>query len=141
MPAKEIEASAMDLMLAYDWPGNVRELENLIFRLVALSPDTVISHRDIERELRAVSMKELSTSRSFESEIDALLHKFVMGDLLTGGDEGGKIHQSVLEQVERPLIRLALSVTSGNKLRTASLLGVNRNTLRARINALGISDE
>ncbi|MGB0262794.1 MAG: helix-turn-helix domain-containing protein, partial [Henriciella sp.] len=63
------------------------------------------------------------------------------GDLLTGGDEGGKIHQSVLEQVERPLIRLALSVTSGNKLRTASLLGVNRNTLRARINALGISDE
>ncbi|MGB2074186.1 MAG: sigma 54-interacting transcriptional regulator [Henriciella sp.] len=141
LPAKEIEASAMDLMLAYDWPGNVRELENLIFRLVALSPDTVISHRDIERELRAVSMKELSTSRSFESEIDALLHKFVMGDLLTGGDEGGKIHQSVLEQVERPLIRLALSVTSGNKLRTASLLGVNRNTLRARINALGISDE
>ncbi|MGB0262593.1 MAG: sigma 54-interacting transcriptional regulator, partial [Henriciella sp.] len=37
LPAKEIEASAMDLMLAYDWPGNVRELENLIFRLVALS--------------------------------------------------------------------------------------------------------
>ncbi len=141
LPAKEIEASAMDLMMTYDWPGNVRELENLIFRLVALSPDTVISHRDIERELRAVSMKELSTSRSFESEIDALLHKFVMGDLLTGGDDGGKIHQSVLEQVERPLIRLALSVTSGNKLRTASLLGVNRNTLRARINALGISDE
>ncbi|MEL6830866.1 MAG: helix-turn-helix domain-containing protein, partial [Pseudomonadota bacterium] len=78
---------------------------------------------------------------SFEAEIETLLHRHVMADLLKGGDEGDKIHQNVLEQVERPLIRLALSVTSGNKLRTAALLGVNRNTLRARINALGLSDD
>ncbi len=135
---KQIDPAAMDLMMAYDWPGNVRELENLIFRLVALSPDNTISQRDIERELRAESLKELSTSASFESEIEALLHRFVMADLLKGVVDGEKIHQSVLERVERPLIRLALSVTSGNKLRTAALLGVNRNTLRARINALGL---
>ena len=135
---KQIDPAAMDLMMAYDWPGNVRELENLIFRLVALSPDSTISQRDIERELRAESLKELSTSASFESEIETLLHRFVMADLLKGVVDGEKIHQSVLEQVERPLIRLALSVTSGNKLRTAALLGVNRNTLRARINALGL---
>lgn len=137
---KQIEPGAMDLMVAYDWPGNVRELENLIFRLAALSPDPAISQRDVERELRAESLKELGDSTSFESEIEALLHRYVMADLLKAPDDSQRIHQDILERVERPLIRLALSVTSGNKLRTAALLGVNRNTLRARINVLGLSD-
>jgi len=138
---KQIEPAAMDLMMAYDWPGNVRELENLIFRLAALSPDKSISQRDIERELRAESLKELTSRASFEDDIEALLHRYVMADLLKGAEQGEKIHQDVLARVERPLIRLALSVTSGNKLRTAALLGVNRNTLRARINALGLEKD
>lgn len=138
---KQIAPPAMDLMMAYDWPGNVRELENLIFRLAALSPDSTISQRDIERELRAETLKELSPEASLEGEIEALLHRYVMADLLKGGDDGGKIYQSVLEQVERPLIKLALSVTSGNKLRTAALLGVNRNTLRARMSVLGMTED
>ncbi|MCR9269799.1 MAG: sigma-54 dependent transcriptional regulator [Hyphomonadaceae bacterium] len=138
---KQIAQPAMDLMMAYDWPGNVRELENLIFRLAALSPDSTISQRDIERELRAETLKELSPEASLESEIEALLHRYVMADLLKGGEEGEKIYQSVLEQVERPLIKLALSVTSGNKLRTAALLGVNRNTLRARMSVLGMTED
>lgn len=138
---KQVAQPAMDLMMAYDWPGNVRELENLIFRLAALSPDASISQRDIERELRAETLKELSPEASLESEIETLLHRYVMADLLKGGEEGEKIYQTVLEQVERPLIKLALSVTSGNKLRTAALLGVNRNTLRARMGVLGMTDD
>lgn len=138
---KQVAQAAMDLMMAYDWPGNVRELENLIFRLAALSPDATISQRDIERELRAETLKELSPEASLESEIETLLHRYVMADLLKGGQEGEKIYQTVLEQVERPLIKLALSVTSGNKLRTAALLGVNRNTLRARMSILEMTDD
>ncbi len=138
---KQVAQPAMDLMMAYDWPGNVRELENLIFRLAALSPDATISQRDIERELRAETLKELSPESSLESEMETLLHRYVMADLLKGGEDGEKIYQSVLEQVERPLIKLALSVTSGNKLRTAALLGVNRNTLRARMGVLGMTED
>ena len=138
---KQIAQPAKEMMMAYDWPGNVRELENLIFRLAALSPDTTISQRDIERELRAETLKELNPEASLESEIETLLHRYVMADLLKGGEEGEKIYQSVLEQVERPLIKLALSVTSGNKLRTAALLGVNRNTLRARMSVLGMTED
>ncbi|MEM8616871.1 MAG: sigma 54-interacting transcriptional regulator [Pseudomonadota bacterium] len=141
LASKHIEPGAMDLMMAYDWPGNVRELENLIFRLAALSPDSAITQRDIERQLRAESIKDLGQESSLEAEIETLLHRYVMSDLLRGQDGAEKIHQSVMERVERPLIKLALSVTSGNKLRTAALLGLNRNTLRARINALGITDD
>ncbi len=138
---KQVAKQAMDLMMAYDWPGNVRELENLIFRLAALSPDATVTQRDIERELRAESLKEQGSEASLETEIETLLHRYVMADLLKGGDDGEKIYQSVLEQVERPLIKLALSVTSGNKLRTAALLGVNRNTLRARMGVLGMTED
>ncbi len=138
---KQIEQGAMDLMMAYDWPGNIRELENLIFRLAALSPDQTISQRDVERELRAESLKELGSESTLESDIETLLHRHVMADLLKGSEEDTKIYQSVLEQVERPLIKLALSITSGNKLRTAALLGVNRNTLRARMGVLGMTDD
>ena len=141
LATKQIEPAAMDLMMAYDWPGNVRELENLIMRLAALSPDPVISQRDIERELRAEALKDITSNTSFEKEVETLLHRYVMADLLQAKPDDGKIHQEVLEQVERPLINLALSVTSGNKLRTAALLGVNRNTLRARINSLGLADD
>jgi two-component system nitrogen regulation response regulator GlnG len=137
---KEVEASAMDLLLAYDWPGNVRELENLIFRLAALSSDPVISQRDVERELRAESLKDLTTQASLEHEIETLLNRHVMADLLKGDASDERIHQKVLEQVERPLIKLALTITSGNKLKTAALLGLNRNTLRARMRALGLAE-
>jgi two-component system, NtrC family, nitrogen regulation response regulator GlnG len=51
------------------------------------------------------------------------------------------VHSSVIDRVERPLIRLALSVTSGNKVKAAQLLGMNRNTLRAKINALAIAED
>ena len=44
----------------------------------------------------------------------------------------------VLEQVERPLIRLILEKTRWNQVKAADILGINRNTLRKKINELGI---
>lgn len=137
---KKVETGAMDLLLAYDWPGNVRELENLIFRLAALSSDPAISKRDIEREIRAESLKDLKEQKTLEQEIETLLNRHVMADLLQSVGEDERIHQKVMEQVERPLIKLALTITAGNKLKTAALLGLNRNTLRARMRSLGLAD-
>jgi two-component system nitrogen regulation response regulator GlnG len=43
-----------------------------------------------------------------------------------------------MAEVERPLIRLTLAATHGNQLRAARVLGLNRNTLRKRIQELQI---
>ena len=43
-----------------------------------------------------------------------------------------------VDQAERKLIELTLAHTRDNKTRAAEILGVNRNTLRAKIRSLDI---
>jgi len=43
-----------------------------------------------------------------------------------------------MQRVEKPLITHVLRKTEGNQVRAASLLGINRNTLRKKIKELGI---
>lgn len=51
---------------------------------------------------------------------------------------GRPVHHFVMASLERPLIEKALSRTGGNQLAAARLLGMHRNSLRARMRALGI---
>ena len=48
------------------------------------------------------------------------------------------LHPMLIKTVERPLISHALRVTNGNQIKTAHLLGMNRNTLRKKITELRI---
>jgi Fis family transcriptional regulator len=48
------------------------------------------------------------------------------------------LHKIVLEQVEKPLIELALRVYNGNQVKTAKMLGINRNTLKKKIDCYKI---
>lgn len=43
------------------------------------------------------------------------------------------LYNLVLEQVERPLLEIALKAYNGNQVKTAQLLGINRNTLKKKI--------
>jgi len=54
------------------------------------------------------------------------------------GYEVNDLYPIVLERVERPLIQLVLRKTRGNQVRAAQILGINRNTLRKKINNLKI---
>lgn len=140
LPEKQLDKSAYDLLSAYDWPGNIRELENLIRRVAALSPEPVISAREIEREMASFSKKPKDSS-GFEEEFEVLLSKYFIPQFGMSDTENGDVYSTVVEQVERPLIKLALSATGGNKVKAAAILGLNRNTLRSKINSLGLADK
>ena len=43
------------------------------------------------------------------------------------------LYQTVLKEVEVPLINMTLSLCNGNQIKAANLLGINRNTLRKKI--------
>ncbi len=47
----------------------------------------------------------------------------------------------VIREIEKPLIELVLKKNQGNQLRTARMLGINRNTLRKKIQQLGIGQD
>jgi DNA-binding protein Fis len=51
----------------------------------------------------------------------------------------GKIYHLMLDALDKSLIRNVLIITFGNQIKAARLLGINRNTLRAKIKKLGIS--
>ena len=49
-----------------------------------------------------------------------------------------KISGRILKEIEIPLITAALAATRGNQIKAAELLGLNRNTLRKKVNDLDI---
>lgn len=54
------------------------------------------------------------------------------------GTPCGDLYQVMVRQVEKPVLEEALSFCGGNLTRTAELLGMNRATLRKKLDELGI---
>ena len=55
-----------------------------------------------------------------------------------GRRESANLYDLLIGLVERPLLRAVLRETGGNQVRAAALLGINRNTLRKKLRALGL---
>jgi len=54
-------------------------------------------------------------------------------------EKEGKLYKFLLNVIEKPLIENVLHKTEGNQLKAAKILGINRNTLRAKIKKLKIN--
>ncbi len=55
------------------------------------------------------------------------------------GQQPADLHELVIAQVERPLFEIVMRQTRGNISRAAELLGMNRATLRTRLNKYGLN--
>jgi len=139
---KTYDSEAMEAMRAYSWPGNVRELENLVRRISALYAEDVITGDIVRMELsdnqaeNAAAPHSVSESGSLIDSLYYHLTSYFEGhgdDLPPNG-----LYERVLREVEVPLIELSLQATRGNQIKTAELLGLNRNTLRKKIRDLEI---
>ena len=125
---------AMALLSNYDWPGNVRELENIIQRAALLSPDALLNVADFPTLMS--SPNTASQSSSLENLITQKLQSSLAKIDLQDMDN---LYEMVLHQMERPLINIVLEKTRGNQVKAAEVLGINRNTLRKKIQALNIT--
>jgi two-component system nitrogen regulation response regulator GlnG len=116
---------AEPLLLGHAWPGNVRELQNVVQRALLKLAGNRLAAKDLVGLLPAAGAQEKGVGGLVESILDA------------SAPEGGR-YQAALAAIEGPLIAAALNRTGGNQLRAAELLGMNRNTLRERMRALGM---
>ena len=55
------------------------------------------------------------------------------------GHRPARLYDMVLREVEEPLIRTALTYSSGNQSQAAGILGINRATLRKKLREFGLS--
>ncbi|MCC6006364.1 MAG: sigma-54-dependent Fis family transcriptional regulator [Rhodobacteraceae bacterium] len=138
--ARAIAPEAMALLRAFPWPGNVRQLENTLRRLVLGSPEARISRADVEGVLGAEPAMEtpggFAGADNLSASVAAHLRRYF--DLHGGSLPPPGVYQRVLQEIEHPLIEIALEATGGNQARCAELLGINRNTLRKKITDLDI---
>ena len=51
------------------------------------------------------------------------------------------VYDAVIDEVERRLISVTLEVAQGNRLKTAKILGLNRNTLLKKMRRLNLDDK
>ncbi|MFZ1909265.1 MAG: helix-turn-helix domain-containing protein [Burkholderiales bacterium] len=54
------------------------------------------------------------------------------------GEKPTTIHEMVLKNVEKPMIETVLRFAEGNQTLAAEMLGINRNTLRSKMQRLRI---
>jgi two-component system nitrogen regulation response regulator GlnG len=123
--AVALARDAEPVLLGHAWPGNVRELQNVIQRALLKLAGPRLSAKDLAGLLPAATGVE----RGLGGLVEALLD---------GKAPAEGRYQAALQAVEAPLIAAALARTRGNQLRAAELLGMNRNTLRERMRALGM---
>jgi two-component system nitrogen regulation response regulator GlnG len=126
MPPPILLGDALELLKRHDWPGNVRELRNVMRRLAVLTPGATINLSDVALALGNDANTDQETE-SLPNAVTRCMREYINH---LGYAKAIDMHQHLLEQVEPPLLMLALEQCHGNQLKVSDMLGLNRNTVR-----------
>lgn len=109
-----IEDDAMSYLMDYDYPGNIRELKSVVHSALNLTQGCYISTAFLPKNM--LKTKKVST-----------VDKYSASDPLPP-----------LELMEKDYILKVYHQMDKNKSKTAEVLGINRNTLRKKIQSYGL---
>lgn len=126
---------AMNKMISYGWPGNVRQLENVLKRAMVLSQgEWIVEDQLFLEKGREKQQVEEDRDRAAGALMDALFDEFVKRPVASGDLD-------VISALEKEMILRALQKTRGNQLQAALLLGINRSTLRSKMDRYHIKKD
>ncbi len=121
LPAKRFDPAVLDLFSGHPWPGNVRELEAAVHRALVLSPP--------ETEVLGVAdfqwISDSGAPRPAPRTVSDLAPEAI--------DLSGDGYQRTMDAIDRQMIEAALAQSDGKIREAARLLGIARNTLKAKI--------
>ncbi|MDD2717650.1 MAG: sigma-54 dependent transcriptional regulator [Candidatus Wallbacteria bacterium] len=128
-PVQGVSKLAVDKLLQYSWPGNIRELKNVMESALAVCRDIEIlpDHINLPVDpLAAAGNMLLKTGDSLEEVIRIECEKLL-------SEEASDIFDRIIGRAEFAVIRTALDKFTGNQVKTSAVLGINRNTLRSKM--------
>ena len=120
------------ILSGYHWSGNIRELENVIKRALMLALSGPILPEHLPPHLQ--EDVSLDDEGQWDDRLNQLLKDFILNN-----NEEGTIYETLIQKVEKHLFEILLSKYSGKQVATAKVLGINRNTLKRKIDAMKIS--
>jgi transcriptional regulator with GAF, ATPase, and Fis domain len=130
----ELSPEALVRLQAHRWPGNVRQLENAVEMAVALSGGRMVLYPS------DFGLADLAFADS------ALAAEGAVSTPAAGAGgleipEFGLDFEQTMGQIGRQLLEEALRKTKGNKSAAASMLGLKRTTLAAKLRSLDAGPE
>ena len=100
------------------------------FAILRGDMETFETQRD---HLFVTNLQSTSLEHLVKSKLSLLFEQQKQADVELNG-----LHKIIIEQVEKPLIELSLRQCKGNQVKAAKLLGINRNTLKKKIDTYRI---
>jgi len=109
-----VSPEALAILSRQKWPGNVRELRNVVENMAITSQNQVLQVADIPTQY----LEEAGTVNNGLGQLAGI----------------------PLSEIEKECIRRTLTLTGGNRERTAKMLGIGERTLYRKINQYGLRD-
>ncbi|MCL4840000.1 MAG: sigma 54-interacting transcriptional regulator, partial [Thermoanaerobaculia bacterium] len=121
-PPRGLDPGVLELFQTHRWPGNVRELESTIHRALVLSSADPLTPDDFS----------WLVSGAVPAPPRPVAPAPAAGTLAEGG------YERALEELDRQLLARALEECGGKIREAARLLGIARNTLKAKMKKYGL---
>ncbi len=137
-PVPKVPDESVRMLQKYSWPGNVRELQNYVERAIVLCQGDTLDLDLFPPHTRGLSPVRVGRQRA--EGIDGLCRELVTTGMVEAGS-ANDLHSRIVSMVEKEVIAQALRTCQGVQTKTATRLGINRNTLHKKIEEYGLQDE
>jgi DNA-binding NtrC family response regulator len=125
-----VDDAVMKRLSEHGWPGNAAELESVLKRACIVGRGDVITVADIGDSLSAGrSLGRQGAESALARASRTALHERLVEKTPEGESS---VYHEIVGVVETSLVDEALTITNGNQVKAAELLGVNRATLRKK---------
>ncbi len=129
-PVRGITKAFLGRLLSYDWPGNIRELENALRSAIATSKTSYLTTQEL-KDLGSAPVTREKEKVTLAENLSAALIPFLKETL---EKKQKNIYDKVHDEIDKLVLDFILSYTQENQSEAARLLGINRLTLRKKLN-------
>ncbi len=142
IPEKQLSGDALSFLQSYNFPGNIRELENAIRRCMVMSPSSILNSDDFKEilnnagaEKNLIMDKTIKDKKTEPDPFEDIIRRKIKNYAEKVKDaEINDVYKSIMDLTEKIVIEEILNLYNFNQLKVSKLLGINRNTLRKKIN-------